>query len=255
MELLREQAWMLGRAMYVLPMQLATVVRSLGIVFLLGSLHPALLLLPLFGLPSIAAEAAAERKARSADEDSAEDLRRSRHFFELSTASGPGKELRIFNLERHILASHRESWQRTYLRQVRAWREGALLSFTGWAFFVVGYGGSVTLIAWRAASGAASPGDVVLALTLAAQVNTNVVATAQISVWMQRTLSVARHLLWLKDQAPDKTTYSCGVALPTEFTDGLTLEHLSFRYPGTRRSVKAPDTTFRIGGEEPPCAS
>jgi len=237
LEILRERGWMLGRAMYSLPMNFADVVRAVVTFWLLAGVHPLLLLLPLFGLPSVLIDSRAERELRRTEEACVDSIRRSRHLYELSTVSGPGKELRVFGLAAEILGRHRREWMAVHDAQTRVRWAVTGWSVLGWLCFAAGFACAVGFVAWRVLAGAASPGQLVLALTLAAQVNAETRVAIELVGWSQWVARIGSHLLWLEEFARSLRDRDGGKAPPARLRQGVTLDGVSFKYPGTERWV------------------
>jgi ATP-binding cassette, subfamily B, bacterial len=238
LEILRERGWMLGRAMYTLPMELGTVVRAVLTFVLLASVDPLLLLLPLFVLPSIFIDTYSERAFREAEEGCAEGLRRARHLYETSTRPMAAKELRVFGLAGELLSRHHRELMGVRTTQTAAHRAAVLRSTLGWLLYSVGFAGAAALVAWRVSTGTARIGDLVLTLTLAAQVNAETRVVIELVGWAQWLSRIGSHLVWLEDFAKARSAAKRGKRVPpAELREGITVDGLSFRYPGTDRWV------------------
>ncbi len=106
--------------------------------------------------------------------------------------------------------------------------------------FGFGFMAAMVLVARQAAAGAASPGDVVLALTLAASVNAGVTGLANTMGWLLQNLKTGRRLAWLEDLAAEASARARPAdpaPVPTALRDGIRLEGVFFRYPGTEAEV------------------
>jgi ATP-binding cassette subfamily B protein len=96
----------------------------------------------------------------------------------------------------------------------------------------------VGLVAAQALAGRATAGDLVLTLTLAAQVNGSVADLAGTVGWATRSLTVASRYLWLSDYAARAARPPADPApVPVRLHRGLALEAVSFTYPDTARPV------------------
>src|SRR5262249_33784746 len=148
---------------------LAAVVTAASAVVLLAGVHPLLAALPVFALPSMLITARAER----ADDDlrvaQAEDGRRLRHLFELTTEASAAKELRIFGLAGELIARRRALFDELERVRVRRAVRNAALTSSGWAIFAVGYLGGLALALDLAVTGRATVGALVLVLALGSQ--------------------------------------------------------------------------------------
>lgn len=204
---------------------------------LLAMLNPILLLLPVLAVPPLVAGRWAENRLDGARERSARDVRLGWHLMRLATRADPVKEVRVFGLEQEVRRRHKERWEAATAELWRAHQIGTLLRTGGQLFFAVGYLGSVLLIVSQAIQGDRSVGDVVLAVTLAAQVNqqtAHAVALLQDLQAMARTLG---RLRWLKEFVADSAPRAPDLPPPAHIESGIRLEEVSFRYPGTDRVI------------------
>ncbi|MEU7960993.1 ABC transporter ATP-binding protein [Micromonospora humida] len=161
---------------------------------LLAVLHPLLLLLPLAAVPPLLAGRWAERIVNRAREAGAESTRRASGLFGLATDAAAGKELRVFGLTGEVRRRHRGHWQDATRRLWRAQLVASLVRMTGQLAFAAGYVLAVLLILRDAVAGRRGVGDVVLVVTIAAQVNQQVAAAVGVLQDLQRLRSVYRRL-------------------------------------------------------------
>ncbi len=92
---LRNQVFVLDH-MYMSLFSTCGWILRLGVTLaLLGSIHPALVLLAGFALPTVIASSWRPGVERAAEERGAESLRLARHLFDLATTAPPGKEVRV----------------------------------------------------------------------------------------------------------------------------------------------------------------
>ncbi|HEX2037649.1 MAG TPA: ABC transporter ATP-binding protein [Chloroflexota bacterium] len=234
LDVLREQrnglAWMTNATAGMVRV----AVQLVATVLLFTQLHPALLLLPLFGLGSFWAGRRARTLQHQAAEDTAEFERRRRHLFELGTAAGAGKELRVFGLQRELIARHDASAREVIRRRNRADWQSAGLSVLGALLFVAGYLGAIALVLWQALQGRATPGDVVLTVGLAAGMDGVVQTAVAYGTGFLFNLRVARRYLWLTDYAArGSLSVAEPLAVPDRIAEGIELREVTFRYPGT----------------------
>jgi ATP-binding cassette subfamily B protein len=214
------------------------VFRAVFTLGLLASLHPALLLLPLFALPSLFTAARGTKLQLDQAEKLAEPFRRLQHLFTLGTTAAPGKELRVFDLRDEVTQRYAGEWREVIRTTARTERRIAVLETLGWAAFGLGFAGAVALVAVRALEGGASPGDVALAFALAGQVNGQANNAAALTAFMVRSVRVAGRLVWLTDYAASRCVPVTDPApAPQHLRTGIDLEHVSFTYPGTEAPV------------------
>ena len=207
-------------------------------VGLLAALHPALILLPLFGIPTLLATARAQGIRRRLDEAIAEPRLLENHLQNLAWNAASGKEVRVFGLAEELLSRHVSTRAIVDRLELRGQVDVTLVSAAGWLFFAIGFVGAIALVVADAAVGRASVGDVVLALTLASQVNGSVSDLAGTAGWAARSLTVAERYLWLTDYARRAIPTGADRApVPDTLRDGVSLEDVSFTYPGTDKQA------------------
>ena len=217
---------------------------------LLAGVHPGLLLLPILALPSIWAGARAEQVVNAANEATAEQGRLDEHLFGLATTSSPAKEVRIFGLGPEIVARQRRAWAEVTETVARAQLRAGLLRTSGWLPFAAGYLAAVALVLARAGRDEATPGDVLLVMVLAGQVNGQVAQLLNIANRSAAGVRVVRRYLWLRDYAAEavaRSTPADPVPVPAILTDGIDVRGVSFRYPGGGGDDVLTDVTVRLG--------
>ena len=236
----------LASATNALQSNLRVWVSLLGSAALLWGLYPPLVLLPLFGLGSLATGQRGVAVQRRLDEATAEPGRLKRHLFDLATTAGPGKEVRVFGLADELVARHRAVARRMRAAAARAawWR--AALEVAGALCFAVGYVATVAIVLVRAVNGQATPGDVVLALGLAAQLNGAIATVVSLGNYLAQVLTSASRYLWLVDYAAGARPAPADPApVPARLAGALALEGVSFGYPGTDATVLE-DVSLRL---------
>ncbi|HVE93979.1 MAG TPA: ABC transporter ATP-binding protein [Acidimicrobiales bacterium] len=236
--LLRQDRAALSQVLQALVAFLGVVFRAVFTLGLLASLHPALLLLPLFAIPSLFTAARGTQLEVATQEALAEPFRRLQHLFTIGTTAAPGKELRVFGLESELVTRYRNDWQAVVARTSRTELRVALLETLGWLTFGIGFSSAIAIVALRALSGSGTPGDVALAFTLAGQVNNLAGGAAGTVAYVVRMARVAGRLVWLQDYARDHATrIERPAEVPPRLQSGLAIEAVSFTYPGTDRPV------------------
>jgi len=206
---------------------------------LLARVHPALLLLPGLSIPSFVAGSRAERAVNAANEATAEEDRLNEHLFTLATTPGPAKELRIFGLEREIVARQRATWRNVTIAVARAQLRAGLVRATGWLPFAAGYLVAVGYVLVKAGRGDATPGDVLLVTILAGQVNGQVAQLLNLANRSAAGLRVLARYRWLLNYASEAVAAAVPAEpapVPDRLRHGIDLCGVSFRYPGEGRS-------------------
>jgi ATP-binding cassette subfamily B protein len=231
---LRDQVFVLDH-MYMSLFSTCGWILRLGVtVALLASIHPALVLMAAFAVPTVVTSAWRPAIERSAQERGAQSNRLARHLFLLATTAPPGKEVRVTGIAERLLTDRRAAWERWYGPVATTRWISALWHTLAWAVFGSAYVGAVVFVS----SGLnAPPGDVLLVLAAGARLSAYIGATVgEIGflrgIWMDGSIRLA----WLEDYAASLDAHA-DVAVPTHIKSGIRLEHVSFRYPGTDRLV------------------
>ncbi len=214
---------------------------------LLAELDPWLLLLPLAALPPLLLGRRAEQLVARSREEAARPVRHAWHLYRLGTDPGPAKEVRVGNLAGEVRRRHGSAWEAASRILVRAEVRALWLRLAGQLVFALGYVGATLLVVRHAVDGRASAGDVVLVLTLATQVNGQVVAAVSILQTLQRTAQAMVGLDWVRRlvTAPPAHGVEPDADAPDRLRDGIRLDSVTFTYPGTDRPVLA-DVDLRL---------
>ena len=232
LQVLRTQIFVLDHMYASVLNTLGWLVRLAITLTLLASIHPALLLLAAFAVPTVVSSARRPTAERRIEEQCAPYGRLAEHFFRLATGPDAGKEVRVTGIAPHLAVRRRQEWRHWFSPLARArWVTAASLS-GAWAVFALAYVGAVVFVA---AGLRASVGSVLLILAAGAQLSAYVGATiGEIGflrgIWMDG----ARRLAWLEDYANSLTAQS-DVEVPSRLTRGIELSRVSFSYPGTER--------------------
>jgi ATP-binding cassette subfamily B protein len=232
--MLRDQVFVLDH-MYMSLFSTCGWILRLGVtVALLASIHPALVLLAVFALPTVLTSTWRPAVERAARERAAQANRLARHLFTIATTAPPGKEVRVTGIGNRLVAQRREAWERAYA-PVSAARWGSAVWHTlAWGLFGTAYVGAVVFVS----SGLGSPaGDVLLVLAAGSRLSAYIGATVgEIGFLRGFWMDGSRRLVWLEDYAAALIA-SADLPVPAVLRRGIRLEHVSFAYPGTSRLV------------------
>jgi ATP-binding cassette, subfamily B, bacterial len=216
--------------------RVAVLLVSSGI--LLARLHPALLMLPAFGIVAVVVGRRAQELQRAAEESSAPFERLRRHWFEIATSADAAKEVRVFELADELVQRHHRAAGAVVERRDHADWRGAWLQSVDATATAAAYVGSIGLVLLLALRGQATPGDVVLAIGLAAAMNALVITAVGYGTQFLRVLRVAERLLWLEDYAHTSRRDTSGpVPVPERIRSGIQIGDLGFQYPGANAPV------------------
>jgi ATP-binding cassette, subfamily B, bacterial len=215
-------------------------------IVLLIMVSPLFAVLPLCALVPVLLERTAQSTVEGARQRTAERLRLAKHLLELATSAGPVRELRLFGAEDEILRRQRGAWDEVATAMWRAQLKAAVYRAGGQGFFALGYGGAIAAELHSALRGHASIGDLVLVITLAVQVSVQVSGTLGVLSLLQVAARTTDRIGDLRAVAATAPASSTGAALadaadpagvPGRLTRGITLEDVSFTYPGAERPV------------------
>ena len=234
LSVLRNQVFVLDH-MYMSVFSTAGWILRLAVtVALLASIHPALLLLGLFGLPTAVVSAWRPAVERAAEERGAAARRLATHLFTTATTAAPGKEVRVTGIGPRLVEQRRQAWEDWYGPVAAARWGSAVWNAAAWALFGGAYVGGIVFVA----SGLDAPaGDVLLVLAAGARLSSYIGATVgEIGflrgIWMDG----SRRLAWLEDYA-SSLEVSADQPVPARLTQGIAFDQVSFAYPGAERLV------------------
>ena len=196
---LRNQVFVLDHMYMSLFSTGGWVLRLAVTIGLLVSIHPALALLALCALPTVATASWRPAVERAAEQAGAQAQRLARHLFDTSTTAAPGKDVRIAGIGPRLVGDRRAAWERWYRPVAAARWASAGWHTLGWSVFGAGYVGAVVFVT----SGLrASPGDVLLLLAAGSRLAGYVSATVgEIGFLRGIWLDGSRRLAWLEDYA------------------------------------------------------
>ena len=234
LSMLRNQVFVLDHMYVSVFSTLGWILRLAVTMALLASIHPALLLLIVFAIPTVLNSTWRPEVERAAQERGAQTARLARHLFTVATTSPPGKEVRVTGIGQRLIADRREAWERSYSPLASARWGSAWWYSVGWAIFGFAYAGAVVFVSYSMRAPASS---VLLVLAAGARLSAYIGATVgEIGFLRGFWMDGSRRLAWLEDYAA--TVAATGdLPVPPVFERGIRLDHVSFTYPGTSRQV------------------
>jgi ATP-binding cassette subfamily B protein len=201
---------------------------------LLASVHPALLLLVLFAIPTLSVATKRPDVERVVEERAAPDRRLARHLFVQDTTASPAKEVRVLRIGEHLARERRAAADRWYEAVSRATWQSALWHALAWSIFGAAFTGAVVFVAVGMHG---SPGAVLLVVAAGSRLSQYVGAVVgELGFLRGIWLDSGRRLIWLEDYA-QSTLRDRDASVPARIEHGIELSHVSFRYPGTDKLV------------------
>jgi ATP-binding cassette, subfamily B, bacterial len=234
LSMLRNQVFVLDHMYMSLFSTLGWILRLGVTMALLASIHPALILLVVFAIPTVLTSNWRPGVERAAQERGAQTNRLAQHLFTIATTSPPGKEVRVTGIGERLVTERRAAWERWYGPVAASRRDSALWHALAWALFGFAYVGAVVFVS----SGLGAPADqVILVLAAGARLSAYIGATVgEIGFLRGFWMDGSRRLAWLEDYAASVAA-SGDLPVPARLHRGVRLEHVSFAYPGTSRVV------------------
>jgi ATP-binding cassette subfamily B protein len=234
---LRDNRRTLAAANRLLLSAWQVVIRAVSIGILLATIYPPVLVVPLIGLIPSLADRRASRLQKESDDRLAPSRRLVTDLFELSTGAGPAKELRTYGIADAVARRHAMISEEVRRQSVRSAVRSAAWEALGWSIYAFAFVAVIVILVLRAAHGHTSPGQVVMAVSLMRRAQTQIASASDTVGTLATAVRTARRLLWLEDYVAALRTPTDPQPVPGRLTDGIRLEHVSFRYPGAETDV------------------
>ena len=234
LSMLRDQIFVLDH-MYMSLFSTCGWILRLGVTLaLLATIHPALILLALFALPTVLTSTWRPAVERAALERGAQDSRLTRHLFSIATTAAAGKEVRVTGMKNRLAADRRRIWEQWYAPVAASRWTSAMWHALAWAVFGFAYVGSIVFVS----SGLnAAAGNVLVVLAAGSRLSAYLSGTVgEIGFLRGFWMDGSRRLAWLEDYAA-KLLADADAAVPKSITRSLRFDRVSFAYPGSSRLV------------------
>lgn len=235
---IRDQSGALGGALNTLFNRLTDIVNAAGALALAATADPRLLLIAAAGTPALLATWWTVRWQEEAENAAAQPGRLALRLLDLAVDPDAGAEIRVFGLApwlRTRATAATRAWRKPYVRlgKLTAWQDAATNAF----FFAVA-GGVLAWIVSDVMAGTVTVDAFLLALLLVGRLQ-SVVVDLQTSIHgVTDVVRTASRFLWLMDYADEVTLAHAGRSRPPErLSEGIQLQHLTYRYPDTTEAV------------------
>jgi ATP-binding cassette subfamily B protein len=242
---LRDQIFVLDH-MYMSLFTTCGWILRLGVtIALLVSISPLLALLAVFAVPTVLTSTWRPAVERLAEEKGASDNRLAKHLFVTATTAPAGKEVRVTGIGSRLVSQRREAWEKWYAPVARSRWGSAIWHAMAWAVFGAAYVGAIVYVA----SGSdAKVGSTLLVLAAGSRLSSYIGATVgEIGFLRGIWLDGSKRLVWLEDYAAAIVADE-DLSPPATLREGITVEGLSFAYPGTDRRVLEDVNVFLPAG-------
>src|SRR2546429_6638097 len=200
LSMLRNQVFVLDHMYMSLFSTLGWILRLGVTMTLLASIHPALMLLAVFAVPTVLTSTWRPEVERSAQERGAQSSRLARHLFTIATTAPPGKEVRVTGIGERLVTERRAAWQHWYGPVATSRWGSALWHALACAIFGFAYVGALVFVS----SGLGAPASqVLLVLAGGARLSAYIGATVgEIGFLRGFWMDGSRRLAWLAGLAP-----------------------------------------------------
>lgn len=236
--LIRSGGQSLMRSVFTLTRTAALALSMVAALWLLGSISPWLLLLPLFAVPAVVLVPRSERHIEHATLATAEPHRAAVQLHQLFLSPSPAMELRIFGASTRLDERAERLWDEVAATRFRGALRAAATASVGWTCIAVGYVAALLLTTKLAIDGAATVGDIVVVSQLALVIRTNVAQTADAARDATTALRTADRFIWLRDlHDAQHDRYPSSAQVPDRLAHGIDLRSVSFAYPGSDTAV------------------
>jgi ATP-binding cassette, subfamily B, bacterial len=234
LSMLRNQVFVLDHMYMSLFSTLGWMLRLAVTMVLLASIHPALLLLAVFAIPTVMTSSWRPAVERVAQERGAQASRLAQHLFNVATTAPPGKEVRVTGIGERLVTERRAAWERWYAPVSSARFGSAFWHALAWAIFGLAYAGAVVFVSSVIHAPASS---VLLVLAAGARLSAYIgAAVGEIGFLRGFWMDGSRRLAWLEDYAASVAA-AADLPAPAALRRGIRFDHVSFAYPGTSRVV------------------
>ena len=150
-------------------------------------------------------------------------------MFDTATSAAAAKEVRVTGIGDDLAGRRRTEWQRWFAPVARARWGTAISHSVAWAIFGLGYVGAVVFVVIGLD---ATVGSVLLILAAGARLSAYVGGTiGEIGFIRGVWLDGSRRLVWLENYTAVLSA-DTDLTVPERLVDGISLEHVSFAYPG-----------------------
>ncbi|HZR94136.1 MAG TPA: ABC transporter ATP-binding protein [Gaiellaceae bacterium] len=232
-----EGAWRYG-AVSAAVTAIGVVVQLTLTVLLLARLQPILLLLLVLAVAPLVGTRVAWRGFWNVWRANADRMRRSNHYADLALRADAAKEVRLFGLEEEVRRRIHSSRQEVRDALFRADLKGVASQSVGFTIFALGYVAALYVVVRGAVRGHQTPGDVVLAVSLAGQTNRLVFAVVVALQRLQRSAVAADRVRRVRRLVAELyPPFPAPVAAPERLDRGISFENVAFGYPGSDDTV------------------
>ncbi len=216
----------------------AAAVVSLGAGLVILARSQPILLLPVAGAGAVGMfQAGTRRRTLEFMEQSIPGQRLAGRMIDLATAAASAPEVRMLGLAGWLSGRHRDLTGEVAHRMVQGERRAVLVSLACGVFQALMLALGVGLLVHATVTGSASAGQLALGVVLLRATLDQASRLGIMGADITKSTYLAQRFQWLIDYTPDVEVPAHPRALPDRLGSGITLERVSFTYPGTDTPV------------------
>ncbi len=212
----------------------AEILKLLVTMLLLGSISPWLLGLIALSFVPIWTNQRGQNLVAEAEISTAEDYRLQQQLFDLLVQADSGKEVRASKSGEPVGRLQADAWDSVTNQRFRARLAAAVWKLAGWLVFTLGFASGLALVAYQVTQGRGTVGDLMLTVTIASLLQQNMQAVVDSVTDAAGSHRVMEPYLWLQDYiSRNRVGLKHEATIPARLVSGITIEDLSFTYPGS----------------------
>lgn len=232
--IVRGAAGALMRSVWNPVSSIAGILKFLVTMLLLGSVSPWLLILTVLSFIPIWTNQRGQRLVARAEVSTAEKYRLQQHLFDLLVQADSGKEIRVSMREKSVGQLQESAWHSVTNQRFHARIIAAAWKMAGWLVFTSGFAGGLAMVAYQVTQGRGTVGDLVLTVMIASLLQQNMQTVVNSVTDTAGATRVIEPYLWLQNYIKSNRAIPISDAMiPSKFVSGITVEDLSFTYPGS----------------------
>ncbi|MFD0339984.1 ABC transporter ATP-binding protein [Streptomyces sp. NPDC127117] len=232
--LLRGSAWGVAEGAWAAITTVFTALRLGLVLLLMGSVSPWLVGLVVFAVVPLWCNKRGRTLVNRAEIDSAEAFRLQRHLFDLTTSADAGKEIRVARAGAELTRRQAAAWDDAMVIRSGARLRATCWRLVGWAAFALGFVGALTVVVHSYSRGSASAGDLLLAVSVAATLESAVQAAVNSAGEALEAERLMHAYTWLREYAATERSRAVGTLPPPEvLRTGISLKNVGYTHPGS----------------------